>query len=56
MQLSKKLRLLGVCLCAFAWSSVTAHPLDISSSTITLHESNVEGITYLHPSEVEAIL
>ncbi|MFZ4462091.1 MAG: hypothetical protein ACOYN2_06450 [Patescibacteria group bacterium] len=38
------------------WGNASAHPLDISSSTLTLHKSTVEGITYLHPSEVEAIL
>lgn len=34
----------------------SAHPLDISSTTFTVHANRIEAITYFHPSEVEATI
>ncbi len=53
--LKKSAFLLGILFVLFP-CSIFAHPLDISSSTLTLHDQEIDGITYLHPSEVEAIL
>lgn len=36
--------------------SVWAHPLDISSSTFSIGATSIEATTYLHPSQVEAII
>lgn len=44
------------------WTSVSffrgvfAHPLDVSNTTLTLYESEVSGVTYLHPVELDRIL
>ena len=35
---------------------VTAHPLDVSNTTLTLYPRTVEGVTYLHPAELDRIL
>lgn len=39
-----------------SWGIASAHPLDISSTTFTVNGSNIEAITYFHPSEVEATI
>lgn len=36
--------------------SVFAHPLDVSNTTLTLYPSTIEGVTYLHPVELDRIL
>ena len=38
------------------WEGVSAHPLDISSTTLTLHGDRASGLTYFHPFEGEYLL
>lgn len=35
---------------------LSAHPLDVSNTTLTLYPRTVEGVTYLHPAELDRIL
>ena len=38
------------------WEGVGAHPLDISSTTLTIHGDRASGLTYFHPFEGEYLL
>lgn len=53
-------RILAVCIGLTLWTSlfqsVVAHPLDVSSTTLTIRVGSVSGTTFLHPAEVERIL
>lgn len=35
---------------------VSAHPLDVSNTTLTIYPRTIEGVTYLHPAELDRIL
>ena len=37
-------------------SPVSAHPLDISTTSFTLEGNTIQAVTYFHPSQVEAII
>jgi len=41
---------------ACSTASVSAHPLDVSASSMTVEGNTVVATTALHPSEVERIL
>lgn len=36
--------------------TVSAHPLDISSTTLTIGGGSINAVTYFHPSQVETTL
>ncbi len=35
---------------------VSAHPLDVSNTTLTIYPDSIIGVTYLHPVELDRIL
>ena len=43
-------------LISFGGGEVFAHPLDISSTTLTIHGDRASGLTYFHPFEGEYLL
>lgn len=45
-----------ICIPFGAISSVFAHPLDVSNTTLTLYDYNIVGVTYIHPVELDRIL
>ena len=33
-----------------------SHPLDVSNTTLTLYDTTIVGVTYIHPVELDRIL
>jgi hypothetical protein len=36
--------------------TIYGHPLDVSNTTLTIYNSSVVGVTYIHPVELDRIL